>query len=271
MCGGTRNGGRRHGNESGLSPRVRGNPRPVPGGRRAVRSIPACAGEPPWCSSTPRSPTVYPRVCGGTSGEPPCPSTAPGLSPRVRGNPAGLRFLAGVARSIPACAGEPRSRPSGPGNRRVYPRVCGGTCWMTPLTAAKAGLSPRVRGNLRPRSDTYALRRSIPACAGEPSSRAARHGTSGVYPRVCGGTSYDSSHTTWHQGLSPRVRGNRRRPASGARPQGSIPACAGEPRGQRIHAARHRVYPRVCGGTADLPGIVYRKKGLSPRVRGNRL
>ena len=31
--------------------------------------------------------------------------------------------------------------------------------------------------------------------------------------------------------------------------QGSIPACAGEPEEAYPYAYRHRVYPRVCGGT----------------------
>ena len=70
----------------GLSPRVRGNPRPAKAGSSGYGSIPACAGE-PHSSSTRRSlRPVYPRVCGGTRtdcGEKDCPR---GLSPRVRGN-----------------------------------------------------------------------------------------------------------------------------------------------------------------------------------------
>ena len=55
-------------------------------------------------------------------------------------------------------------------------------------------------------------------------------------------------------GLSPRVRGNRRRDI-----------CGGRSDGER------EVYPRVCGGTsASVPpdNVV---SGLSPRVRGNRV
>ena len=32
----------------------------------------------------------------------------------------------------------------------------------------------------------------------------------------------------------------------------------------------HRVYPRVCGGTANTLTLIYPAEGLSPRVRGNR-
>ena len=76
---------------AGLSPRVRGNPRPTRALCRPSGSIPACAGEPValvfWVG--PRR--VYPRVCGGTSGP----------AARMRGS----------SGSIPACAGEPADRP----------------------------------------------------------------------------------------------------------------------------------------------------------------
>ena len=70
--------------------------------------------------------------------------------------------------SIPACAGEPadhyRKRFAG----AVYPRVCGGTLKNQELARAMGGLSPRVRGNHAPIRWARVVRRSIPACAGEP-------------------------------------------------------------------------------------------------------
>ena len=65
--------------------------------------------------------------------------------------------------------------------------------------------------------------------------------TTGVYPRVCGGTRVTSHLKLSPQGLSPRVRGNLSVAAFLWWAIGSIPACAGEPLGE----------------------------GLSPRVRGN--
>ena len=50
-----------------------------------------------------------------------------------------------------------------------------------------------------------------------------------VYPRVCGGTLPANVHARMMQGLSPRVRGNRRNPICGRPGARSIPACAGEP------------------------------------------
>ena len=51
----------------GLSPRVRGNLVVRRVVNKAVRSIPACAGEPFADAAFPQPGTVYPRVCGGTS------------------------------------------------------------------------------------------------------------------------------------------------------------------------------------------------------------
>ena len=95
------------------------------------------------------------------------------------------------------------------------------------------------------------------------SSRPCHPIASAVYPRGCGGT-YSSSKSWYHQGLSPRVRGNR------------------------LSAHRIlRVYPRGCGGTvlplskdhvrrgsipagAGEPSLCFVPTiGLSPRVRGN--
>ena len=54
-------------------------------------------------------------------------------------------------------------------------------------------------------------------------------------------------------------------------PDGSIPACAGEPRCLRLLSDRPRVYPRVCGGTVSEASATVTARGLSPRVRGNRV
>ena len=72
-------------------------------------------------------------------------------------------------------------------------------------------------------------------------------------------------------GLSPRVRGNP--PATGymVADLGSIPACAGEPVMACIQWQMRTVYPRVCGGTMLVGTVARLRRGLSPRVRGNRL
>ena len=151
------------------------------------------------------------------------------------------------------------------------------------------GLSPRVRGNLHNRPLRHAIQGSIPARAGEPRRRGSEIATPSVYPRACGGTGGLGADLPFSIGLSPRVRGNRRRrssacnrarsiPARAGEPAKginsliaarSIPARAGEPPGPIDHRKRDRVYPRACGGTCTwLFGMII-LLGLSPRVRGN--
>ena len=148
VCGGTTSAETFSREVSGLSPRVRGNLSLRNLFIQSMRSIPACAGEPPPAGAFAcparvyprvcgepdggfsRGPfsTVYPRVCGGTNlyecGE--CGEL--GLSPRVRGNPPPVMADQPADGSIPACAGEPHSTNARLGQARVYPRVCGGTC-----------------------------------------------------------------------------------------------------------------------------------------------
>ena len=171
-------------------------------------SIPACAGEPSRSWSPLQTRRVYPRVCGGTSGDEGPLHDHPGLSPRVRGNPVHDCGHVGVPGSIPACAGEPSRNRSGTQERRVYPRVCGGTTLQRTSTRPAWGLSPRVRGNLPQRQAPHIRHGSIPACAGEPSVRVSRLALTRVYPRVCGGTLATAAEGTDIAGLSPRVRGN---------------------------------------------------------------
>ena len=159
------------------------------------------------------------------------------------------------------------------------------------ISLRNIGLSPRVRGNL--------------ARCRKPDRPWIASSLLSVYPRVCGGTYSNPGHR-YNKGLSPRVRGNRTQEHGWPDCQGSIPACAGEPPtypSAQIYVVRsipacagepaglraptcHRVYPRVCGGTAvpvQPADKVYPRVcggtpfsilssgqwGLSPRVRGN--
>ena len=153
---------------------------------------------------------------------------------------------------------------------RVYPRVCGGTVSRACRASARAGLSPRVRGNHFDARPRWPALRSIPACAGEPRAGQRGRATQRVYPRVCGGTFIIPVGAAGVKGLSPRVRGN---PEHAGRVQvqvRSIPACAGEPLDGAVFRLNAEVYPRVCGGTCVLRYQRARGPGLSPRVRGNR-
>ena len=192
-----------------------------------------------------------------------------GLSPRVRGNRRRGHSRRLRLGSIPACAGEPYDPVRGSWIIPVYPRVCGGTMNRSLVQVLLAGLSPRVRGNLRRRSGAADRIGSIPACAGEPGPAAVTLAAEKVYPRVCGGTSTSIAMTDESAGLSPRVRGNQRPHGAGGPGNRSIPACAGEPRIRFPVCVYGAVYPRVCGGTTWRAWMLRLICGLSPRVRGN--
>ena len=231
----------------GLSPRVRGSLSAAPLALQLPGSIPACAGKPSWRRSSRSARGVYPRVCGEAG----CPWIHPrrkeGLSPRVRGSPAGDRPQADRDGSIPACAGKPGAERANKTGRRVYPRVCGEAVRLPALLHRHAGLSPRVRGSPDRRRAGHARRGSIPACAGKPHRRREHVDPGGVYPRVCGEATDPILGDTVVQGLSPRVRGSH---AGGGRRMvapGSIPACAGKPIPRRRRQDPVGVYPRVCG------------------------
>ena len=289
VCGGTPAGGCGGNRTGGLSPRVRGNPERELAPPQVLRSIPACAGEPPTPPLRQYTAPVYPRVCGGTLNPVNPRAPNPGLSPRVRGNPHCQSDARENPGSIPACAGEPLHRPGFSDWREVYPRVCGGTFGSHICEIHAAGLSPRVRGNLRQPYLRNPRRGSIPACAGEPSGRDHRVVLGEVYPRVCGGTAPCEPSVGVGKGLSPRVRGNRHRVYHQVTVQGSIPACAGgtsapsakkdggrglsprvrgNPHGSWWATILRSVYPRVCGGTRT-GAVGHRRRGRSiPRVCG---
>ena len=230
VCGGTGDNGTSCLVVRGLSPRVRGNPPPPSTDCQGKGSIPACVGEPSLGGVLYVGTAVYPRVCGGTAClAAPAARRPKGLSPRVRGNLGGPLGGAGKGGSIPACAGEPSRTRTADTGRQVYPRVCGGTLSARRAAVQAAGLSPRVRGNLVSVKALPVLRRSIPACAGEPFEAGALARVQGVYPRVCGGTAAYQPQLLRRSGLSPRVRGNRADDRWAPVVVRSIPACAGEP------------------------------------------
>ena len=252
----------------GLSPRVRG----IHGETYRVRawsgSIPACTGNPRRrpTSWTPRR--VYPRVYGESKDWRFLMEERMGLSPRVRGIQ-GLALLDGRAHgSIPACTGNPMTRPPRPPASEVYPRVYGESAVLGEHGGAGRGLSPRVRGIPRETPLIELLPWSIPACTGNPTPGGRRFRSSGVYPRVYGESSAPCQAGQDRPGLSPRVRGILLGHRTAGRCAGSIPACTGNPPSGAQCDSRGRVYPRVYGESGGLHTGRPVMLGLSPRVRG---
>ena len=187
----------------------------------------------------------------------------------MRGNHRPLPRRRRLPGSIPARAGEPSSRRACRRLLPVYPRACGGTSDLDVTPDDTRGLSPRVRGNRVADPEAFVAKGSIPARAGEPEGGSSLPAGGTVYPRACGGTTMMAVIGYFFPGLSPRVRGNPRRPDSLKPPAGSIPARAGEPPNPHHHPDHRGVYPRACGGTVLVRIPTDLVHGLSPRVRGN--
>ena len=253
----------------GLSPRVRGNPVLSRSRSASLRSIPARTGEPNGNESLLKNVEVYPRAYGGTSTVADPATSKPGLSPRVRGNHLVFQVEGGDWRSIPARTGEPVKRVEKTCQRTVYPRAYGGTASSVVDGALSRGLSPRVRGNRGKTNAEYLRDRSIPARTGEPGTRFPWRRVLRVYPRAYGGTPPLCHCQPYHEGLSPRVRGNQPVVTFIIDTLRSIPARTGEPPGTLPASFPNTVYPRAYGGTLPAPCRFLRNPGLSPRVRGN--
>ena len=254
----------------GLSPRMRGNRRGHPVGGDARGSIPAHAGKPKLYDQYVTALGVYPRACGETPGIFSMSVMDRGLSPRMRGNLAGLRRRPPRPGSIPAHAGKPNTGKSKASHTRVYPRACGETAATGASTRRSPGLSPRMRGNRGIPGAAVRGRGSIPAHAGKPGSRRDPRCSPRVYPRACGETFFQPFRKQKSQGLSPRMRGNRLRLLRPVRGRGSIPAHAGKPRTRSRPGWPPWVYPRACGETYEVMLAGEGQTGLSPRMRGNR-
>ncbi len=153
---------------TGLSPRVRGSLLARAGWCTSDGSIPACTGKPDVASGGERSIEVYPRVYGEATARYELPLDLTGLSPRVRGSPAGRLPCHAFARSIPACTGKPAAQRARVFHHAVYPRVYGEAIALTASHSRLKGLSPRVRGSPATAADLVPLYRSIPACTGKP-------------------------------------------------------------------------------------------------------
>ncbi len=214
---------------AGASPRARGNPVPRRLPRPRVGRIPACAGEPLVGQEAVPVQKAHPRVRGGTLSTSYSRIHLSGASPRARGNRARRLRRSAQGGRIPACAGEPPAERPRRARTGAHPRVRGGTADEITADVAERGASPRARGNRRLPRDAPRRRGRIPACAGEPPSRARRITRRGAHPRVRGGTHGAAAERRPREGASPRARGNHRHAPHPVASHGRIPACAGEP------------------------------------------
>ncbi len=216
------------GSLDGQSPRPRGNRPGVHCGVRCRRSIPAPAGEPIAVHELSHAWEVYPRPCGGNSVDEEREGFLLGLSPPMRGKQLDALNSQLLGRSIPAHAGETARHGTASSSLSVYPRPCGGNSRFARSAARLAGLSPPMRGKRLYVCACNAIRRSIPAHAGETVALSGSGGGRSVYPRPCGGNMLPFSRSFSLSGLSPPMRGKHLHAYRASLPIRSIPAHAGE-------------------------------------------
>ena len=111
----------------------------------------------------------------------------------------------------------------------------------------------------------------IPARAGQPQGRRGGRGWATAYPRSRGATAQLPVVAALAQGLSPLARGNPMVGQDGIKPDGPIPARAGQPEVVIARPSRDGAYPRSRGATASEAHQLVDYVGLSPLARGNLL
>ena len=252
----------------GSSPRVRGTPRRTAQDIQQHGIIPACAGNTRSGRSVLGGQRDHPRVCGEHEYRSSSAFGIQGSSPRVRGtqHQGGRAPLRGGI--IPACAGNTAYDKNAQDATGDHPRVCGEHGTMEWDVVRRTGSSPRVRGTRIRLASPPGGDGIIPACAGNTYDE--EHGSrfSGDHPRVCGEHFDEQVARPVVPGSSPRVRGTQERRARDDRPEGIIPACAGNTLLADPAECGDRDHPRVCGehGNPSVDRVL--KAGSSPRVRG---
>ena len=174
-------------------------------------------------------------------------SLAFGLSPQVRGTACPTMWWSGVARFIPAGAGNRMNATTRHPRISVYPRRCGEQATLGSDVQSEVGLSPQVRGTDAADARGGDEARFIPAGAGNSVMWPVASICPPVYPRRCG----EQKGMRWpvliSGGLSPQVRGTAE-PARQSHADGRfIPAGAGNSINRGGVTAWLTVYPRRCG------------------------
>ena len=169
---------------------------------------------------------------------------------------------------IPAYAGNTTRLPMPTPAARDHPRVCGEHFHSQALLSPVVGSSPRMRGTLRLLFPDPAGTGIIPAYAGNTCRSSARRSSQRDHPRVCGEHLIFRAACEGRMGSSPRMRGTPITYRHYDRPDGIIPAYAGNTLGLRGCFRGLRDHPRVCGEHYLPSTPLFNTVGSSPRMRG---
>ena len=238
---------------------------------RALRIIPAHAGQTRRVERAAFLITDHPRACGAN-----CFSRGPtqrptGSSPRMRGKQYAVLQLLLVLRIIPAHAGQTWWSRRGSGRLPDHPRACGANDSGVTSASERCGSSPRMRGKRQHRQVRADHERIIPAHAGQTARSLVSSGVLPDHPRACGANSVTLALSWPRPGSSPRMRGKRVQPAGIEERDRIIPAHAGQTGQSPSVAVEDADHPRACGANTYSPKIPQLSCGSSPRMRGKHI
>ena len=198
--------------------------------RRSTRGriIPAHAGQTVVLPLKSPFTTDHPRACGANNHAIRSNRQDSGSSPRMRGKLAQLLLTIDTRRIIPAHAGQttrptPAMMPS-----TDHPRACGANAIHPLRTRYDLGSSPRMRGKPRVCSGLAAVRRIIPAHAGQTTGVQPVCTQPPDHPRACGANDALFPMPDVTRGSSPRMRGKPTTTTSIYADARIIPAHAGQ-------------------------------------------
>ena len=252
----------------GSSPRGRGTDALSAPHTERDRFIPAWAGNrAPYRVAFARH-TVHPRVGGEQGAAFWLKAWHAGSSPRGRGTVGLPRAPIGIARFIPAWAGNSATRGHHQGARSVHPRVGGEQSAPFSSDNLSRGSSPRGRGTGRHDRGDRPAHRFIPAWAGNRLASLPDSVRTAVHPRVGGEQRVGQPRHLRHSGSSPRGRGTEVPDAHRHGKLRFIPAWAGNRPASWLDGLERAVHPRVGGEQQRQPKRRRAPVGSSPRGRG---
>ena len=232
------------------------------------RIIPARAGQTTAGLTARNTGTDHPRACGANNLSIWTPWPATGSSPRVRGKQRDVGQVAANQRIIPARAGQTLVQKSMTSCNADHPRACGANAQVRFEGGIDHGSSPRVRGKRLRKAIRSAIRRIIPARAGQTSAGLDGADVPPDHPRACGANHECRPLMVLPVGSSPRVRGKLAGLTRGFPRLRIIPARAGQTDSKRRASPTPSDHPRACGANSRSVSELSTSTGSSPRVRG---
>ncbi len=198
--------------------------------------------------------------------------TTPGSSPRARGTPLQALDAGGLARFIPAGAGNTTNSTAVSSPTAVHPRGRGEHNTPESIANGQIGSSPRARGTHHEHPQRRRQPRFIPAGAGNTVVTGEEGGLPAVHPRGRGEHATVTGLAATSAGSSPRARGTHIRWLRIGATDRFIPAGAGNtlppPPPPPLPSSPVTVHPRGRGEHDAITAHMHYGVGSSPRARG---